>query len=106
MNSQKARILAWLTQRNLCAVTLLEQRIPRGAARINELRNDGWLIETRECGQHSHRTRQVEYVLRNSPGVLQPDLAKYATPPLPDVAEIVKRILANTNFVWPKEAEK
>ena len=82
MNSQKARILAWLTQRHLCSTTLLEQRIPRGAARILELRSDGWDIETRECTQHEHRTRQVEYVLHNSPGVLYPELAKDATPPI------------------------
>ncbi len=82
MNSQKARVLAWLTQQNLCATTLLEQRIPRGAARMWELRSDGWDITTRECTQHPHTTKQVEYVLHNSPGILWPDLAKDATPPI------------------------
>ena len=81
MNTQKTRILAWLTQWPICSTTLLEQRIPRGAARISELRNDGWIIETRPCTQdHLHNSRQIEYVLLNSPGIMQPDIAKYATP--------------------------
>lgn len=80
MVSQKHRILAWLTQRNVCATTLLEMHIPRGAARISDLRREGWMIETRGCTQHSHITRQVEYVLHNSPGILHPELARHATP--------------------------
>ena len=89
MSSQKARVLASLTQSTLCATVLLSQRIPRGAARIAELRSDGWDIETRTCTQHYHHTRQVEYVLWNSPGVLQPALAQHATPPAwhPDAFE-------------------
>ena len=82
MNSQKARILAWLTQRHLCATTIREQQIPCGPTVISKLRSEGWDIETRECTQHEHRTRQVEYVLHNSPGVLYPSLAKDATPPI------------------------
>ena len=87
MSSQKARMLAWLTQQNLCATTILKQQIPRGAARISELRKEGWDILTRECTQHTHVTRQIEYVLLNSPGPMQPDLAKYATPPRYTAAE-------------------
>ncbi len=80
MYSQKTRILALLTRSPICATTMLAMHIPRGAARISDLRTEGWLIETRECRQHSHQTRQVEYVLTNSPGVMQPELAKKATP--------------------------
>ena len=80
MHTQKTRILSWLTQRDLCGTTMLEMRIPRGAARIADLRADGWNIETRECTQHSHRTRQVEYVLHNTPGVMTADQAATASP--------------------------
>ncbi len=80
--SQKIDILAALTNGPLCATTILGMFIPRGAARISDLRSEGWLIETRECRQHTHQTRQVEYVLTNSPGVMYTDLAEYATPPL------------------------
>ncbi len=82
MYSQKTRILAQLTRSPVCATTMLAMHIPRGAARISDLRSEGWLIETQECRQHTHQTRQIEYVLTNSPGVMYTDLAEYATPPL------------------------
>ena len=81
--SQRDKILSWLTHDPLCATTLLDEYIPRGAARIADLRGEGWDIETRRCENeyHNHKTRQVEYVLHNSPGWMSPDLAHYATPP-------------------------
>ena len=82
MASQKSRILAALTYGPLCSTTILGMYIPRGAARIADLRNDGWDIETRSCSQHSHDTRQIEYVLHGSPGRMGPDMAQHATPPM------------------------
>jgi len=79
MKPQRIRILAQLTRRNLCSTTILAMRIPRGAARISELRSQGWQIETRECRQHTHPTRQIEYVLHNSPGVMYTDAAAEAS---------------------------
>ena len=81
--TQRDKILSWMSDNPICATTLYAQHIPRAAARIGELRGEGWDIETRTCtqGHHNHRTRQVEYVLHNSPGWMSPDLAHYATPP-------------------------
>jgi hypothetical protein len=46
------------------------------------LKAEGWIIDTRTCEQHSHKTRQIEYVLINQPRVsVQPDMAHYAKPP-------------------------
>ncbi len=80
--TQKTRILAALTNGPLCSTTILGMHIPRGAARISDLRKEGWIVETRPCTQHSHDTRQIEYVLRNSPGVMMPEMAQYARPSL------------------------
>ena len=80
---QKYRILSWLTHQPVCSTTMLEQRIPRGAARISDLKKEGWEITKRECTQHEHRTYQIEYVLGNSPGYRSPQLARYARPPKP-----------------------
>jgi hypothetical protein len=80
--SQKDRVLAALTRGPLCATTLLDMRIPRGAARISDLKAEGWIIDSRTCQQHSHDTRQIEYVLVNPPQVsVQPDMAHYTKPP-------------------------
>jgi hypothetical protein len=35
----------------------------RYAARIHELRSDGYEIATKQCGRHYHRSRMVEYWL-------------------------------------------
>lgn len=35
----------------------------RLAARINDLRNMGWLIDSKTCTAHSHSSRAVEYRL-------------------------------------------
>ena len=68
MTSQKARILEWLKERptGICSTDLLRIRIPRGAARISELRADGHLISTEKCVVHRHRTRQIRYVLNET----------------------------------------
>lgn len=62
--SQRSRILSWLGAGPVCGTTMLRFHIPRYAARINELRRDGYTIVTRPCQQdHGHTTPQVEYVL-------------------------------------------
>lgn len=49
----------------VCATELLHLRIPRYAARILELRQAGYMIDSEPCDnpQHSHRSRQIQYVL-------------------------------------------
>ena len=63
--TQKQEVLAMLKSGPVCSTDLLKAFIPRGAARINDLRNEGWMIETRRCQHpgHKHQTRQVEYVM-------------------------------------------
>jgi len=80
---QQDRVLAALTRGPVCADTEWNPRIKRLAARIGDLKKRGWLIDTPTCPLHSHQLRTIAYVLTNSPGVLQPDLARYATPPHP-----------------------
>ena len=66
LRTQKATILDQLRlwgDSGVCATTLLSMRIPRYAARIKELRDDGHRIETVPCLFHPHKTRQVRYVL-------------------------------------------
>jgi hypothetical protein len=46
------------------------------------LKAEGWIVDTRTCQQHSHQTRQIEYVLANPPPVvMSPELAHYMKPP-------------------------
>ena len=64
--SQKQQVLDELVYRQaVCSTTLLEMRIPRGAARIADLRADGHMIVTEACTDphHNHRTRQIQYRL-------------------------------------------
>jgi hypothetical protein len=64
--SQKDAVLDKLRGRwAVCSTTLLEMRIPRGAARIADLRSEGYPILTEPCTNphHNHRTRQVQYRL-------------------------------------------
>ncbi len=84
---QQDRVLANLTQGPICAQTEWNPPIRRLAARIQNLKDDGWLIDTASCSQHSHTSYTIEYVLLNSPGVLQPELARQATPPLVPLPE-------------------
>ncbi len=58
----------------VCSTTFLALFIPRAGARIWDLRQEGYVIETRRCRQHKHRTRQIEYRLLSRPG--QPRQAK------------------------------
>lgn len=47
----------------VCGTTLLGAHIPRYAARIYELRQDGWPIQKRQCTDpgHAHASTQFEY---------------------------------------------
>ena len=63
--TQRQNVARRLLQAPLCGTTrdpLLGIRI---AARINELRNVGYDIETRPCEapRHDHQTKQIEYYL-------------------------------------------
>lgn len=61
--SQKQRILAALKLGPVCGTDLLRWHMPRGAARIGELRKEGHQITTRPCRLHDHETAQVVYEL-------------------------------------------
>lgn len=61
--SQKQRILNLLKLGPVCGTDFLRYNMPRGAARINELRNEGHIITTRPCQLHEHETHQVVYEL-------------------------------------------
>ena len=61
--TQLQRVAAMLEAGPVCSTDLLREYIPRGGARIWDLRQLGYAIETRRCTQHSHRTFQIEYVL-------------------------------------------
>lgn len=65
--SQKDVIRAMLQRGPTCGSVLLEERFPRYAARIHELRGEGMEISTRRCENpwHAHVSRQVEYVLED-----------------------------------------
>jgi hypothetical protein len=63
--SHRDHILSMLLDGPVCGTTMLREYMPRYAARIGELRNDGYNIKTVTCkvGTHEHRTRQVQYEL-------------------------------------------
>jgi hypothetical protein len=61
--SQINRVLFRLGDGPTCGTEFLEMHLPRYAARIWELRHEGFNITTRKCRQHRHTTRQIEYVL-------------------------------------------
>lgn len=65
--TQRAKVLRLLNTQpdGVCSTTFLASYIPRAAARINELRNDGYEIVTEPCRYrwHDHDTRQVQYRL-------------------------------------------
>jgi len=74
--TQLQRVLAMLELRPVCSTELLREYIPRGGARVWDLRRAGYAIETRRCTQHKHRTFQIEYVLLAKPGAaVQAELA-------------------------------
>lgn len=61
--TQKERIMLLLRTGPVCGTDLLKYHMPRYAARINELRNDGHTIARRRCERHQHSSTQYEYVL-------------------------------------------
>lgn len=63
--TQTAEILYRLELGPVCGTDLLRMYIPRYAARIYDLRNQGHNINTRRCKnpEHRHQTPQIEYVL-------------------------------------------
>lgn len=67
--TQRASVVRSLRQGPVCGTEFLEDMIPRYAARIHELRQAGYSIETRKCSDptHRHESRQVEYVLIGIP---------------------------------------
>ena len=50
--TQKERILAMLNSGPVCGYHFFTSRMPRAAARIAELRKDGYQIVTRPCRFH------------------------------------------------------
>ena len=73
--SQKETILGLLRnyREGICGTYFLEAHIPRYAARINELRNEGYTIDSISCPSpyHTHRANIATYQLVRTPG--QPD---------------------------------
>lgn len=68
--TQKERVLTMLKDAHpdgVCVTVFLEQHMGRTAARVFDLRRDGFDIELVRCeeARHRHRTRQYQYVLRN-----------------------------------------
>ena len=61
--SQKNRVRRMLEVGPVCGTALLDERIPRYAARIAELRGEGMPIVTRRCESHRHVSKQVEYLV-------------------------------------------
>ena len=68
IGTQKDQVLRWLGRGPVCGTTLLAAHIPRYAARIAELRDEGYDIVTERCvnEHHAHVTRQVQYRLVTS----------------------------------------
>jgi len=64
--SQKERILNALKMGPQCGTSFLEWHMPRYAARIHELRAEGWTISTRTCRLHSHESPQTVYELEQA----------------------------------------
>lgn len=61
--TQSQRILGALKLGPKCGTTFLEWRIPRYAARIHELRGQGYAITSEKCLFHDHETHQTVYRL-------------------------------------------
>lgn len=47
----------------LCRQDFAEHEIYEVSARVGELQKDGWVITTKICERHMHRTRIIEYRL-------------------------------------------
>lgn len=67
--TQRDRVLDRLRQGPICTSAIYEDDwiTHRLAARIHELRTDGWIITTRPCQNpgHRHRSPAVEYVMES-----------------------------------------
>jgi hypothetical protein len=61
--NQRDRVLGALKMGPVCGTTFLASYIPRYAARILELRKEGYQIITRPCQLHAHDSRQTVYEL-------------------------------------------
>ena len=62
--TQTQEIIYRLEMGPVCSTDLLRMFIPRAAARVHDLRNQGRTITTRPCTRdHHHKTKQIEYVL-------------------------------------------
>ena len=65
--SQKQTILDMLRRRDVCGDELYALHMGRYAARVHELRADGYEILSRICKQHRHRSNIAEYILIREP---------------------------------------
>ena len=61
--TQKQWVLSRLQAGPTCGTTFLEDYVPRYAARILELRQEGYKITSEPCRLHDHRSRQIVYRL-------------------------------------------
>jgi hypothetical protein len=59
--SQTDEVTWHLCQGWTCGTVLLDQRIPRYAARIHEARRRGYRVERRCCESHQHVSQQFEW---------------------------------------------
>ncbi|MDX1744812.1 MAG: helix-turn-helix domain-containing protein [Halobacteriales archaeon] len=49
--------------RGVCAYRFLDEGMPRYAARVHELRQEGHRIETERCKEHHHESVAIRYRL-------------------------------------------
>jgi hypothetical protein len=64
--TQKDKVRGALFMGPKCGTDFLRMMIPRYAARILELRQEGWEITTRPCKMHHHDSPQVVYEMVES----------------------------------------
>lgn len=69
MVTQRERVLDRLRKGPICTSDIYEDDwiTHRLAARIHDLRSEGWIITTRPCQntRHRHRSAAVEYVMES-----------------------------------------
>lgn len=83
--TQRERVLRMLEEGPVCSTSMLEAYIPRGAAVIWDLRQEGKTITTQPCSRphHSHDTPQIEYELLEEDAGLTPGSNKDDVPAVP-----------------------
>lgn len=64
--NQRERILNALKLGPVCGTDMLRWNIARGAARIHELKAEGYQITTRPCKLHRHESAQIVYELETT----------------------------------------